>query len=253
MTELLGDRPSPLRLRVASLGKGGSGKSVVTGTLCRHLARRGHRVLALDVDTVPGMAMSLGAPRNSARLPTGLAEVVETRRGRRWKLLKGSGAAYLVDHHALAGPDGIRFIELGNLPGGVEPATTMVFRHVMEHFRRPGWTVVADLAAGTRQPVFGWASFAQFRLVVVDPSAKSRLTARRIAHLGTHLVVNKVRSEAEAALVAAELALPLLATIPYDEALAEAEQQGAAPIDRAPDSPAVRAIAELAGRLEELT
>ena len=47
-------------LRVALVGKGGAGKSVIAGTLARILARRGHRVLALDVDTLPGLALSLG-------------------------------------------------------------------------------------------------------------------------------------------------------------------------------------------------
>jgi CO dehydrogenase maturation factor len=43
-------------LRVAVVGKGGAGKSLIAGTL----ARRGHHVLALDVDTLPGLALSLG-------------------------------------------------------------------------------------------------------------------------------------------------------------------------------------------------
>jgi len=46
-------------MRIASVGKGGSGKSTIVGTLARLLARDGEWVLALDVDTMPGLAYSM--------------------------------------------------------------------------------------------------------------------------------------------------------------------------------------------------
>ena len=241
------------QLRIAFLGKGGTGKSVIAGTVCRHLAHRGHQVLALYVDTVPGLALSLGAPMNEGRLPTGLAELVEGKRGKRWKVVKGAGPVRLVTRYSASAADGIRFLQLGKLPGGVEPSVTVAFRHVMERFRRPGWTLVADLAAGTRQPMFGWARFATVRVVVVEPSAKSTLAARRLAPVATHVVVNKVRSETELEAVRSAVPLPVLGVIPYDEDVAEAERRGIAPIDFAPHSSAVQAAAELAGRLEEVS
>lgn len=199
---------------------------------------------------MPGLALSLGGPQGEARLPLGLASVVETRRGKHWKVLKGAGAAHLVDTYALRAPDGVRVLELGKLPGRVEPASTVAFRHVMERFRRPGWAVVADLAAGTRQPVFGWADFAPLRLIVLEPSAKGVLTARRLARVGTHLVVNKVRGPHELDAVSRALQLPVAVSIPYDEQLAEAERDGRAPIDSVPGSPTVQACGELTRWLE---
>ncbi len=243
--------PDNRRLRVALIGKGGSGKSAIAGTIARLLGRRGWPVLALDVDTVAGLAFSIGAPLGPARLPLGLAHIVEGKRGRYWKVEKGAGAAHLVDTHALTAPDGVRLLELGKLPDHVKPESTVIFRHVMERFRRPGWAVVADLAAGTRQPVFGWSSFAPIRIVVVEPTAKAVMTARRLSGVATHLVVNKVRGEADVELAHGMVALPLIATIPYDDALAEAERRGIAPIDFAPDSPSVRAVGDLVTWLEE--
>ncbi len=240
----MGATPAPLR--VAFVGKGGTGKSALAGTVCRQLARRGHRVLALDVDTMPGLAVSLGMPPDGARLPTGLAERVE---GKGWQVVKDARPARLVDRYAARAADGIRFLELGKLPGQVEPTVTVAFRHVMERFRRPGWALVADLAAGTRQAMFGWVRFARVVIVVADPSAKSVLTARRLLPMATHLVANKVRAPSDLAAITASVPLPLLGAIPYDETLAEAERRGLAPIDFAPDSPAVRATEELVGRL----
>jgi CO dehydrogenase maturation factor len=78
-----GDRPfrsgRPLRLAIA--GKGGSGKTTIAGTLARLLASRGRRVLAVDGDTNPNLAQTLGlatqdAPELTA-LPNDLLERVD--------------------------------------------------------------------------------------------------------------------------------------------------------------------------------
>jgi CO dehydrogenase maturation factor len=237
-----------MSVRVGFVGKGGAGKSVVAGTVCRALARQGIAVLALDVDTMPGLAVALGGPPIEARLPAGLAARED---GQAWQMKRGVRPSRLVDRDAARGPDGVRFLELGKLPGRVEPSVSVAFRYVLEGFRRPGWAIVADLAAGTRQPMFGWAGSTGRVLVVVDPSTASILTARRLLAVSTHLVANKVRDAADVARVREAVPLPLLAAIPYDERLATAEQSGLAPIDAAPEGPAVRAIAELARRLKE--
>jgi CO dehydrogenase maturation factor len=238
-------------MKVAFVGKGGSGKSALAGTLCRQLARRGGRVLALDLDTMAGLGVSLGLGSDSARLPSGLAEPVE---GQGWQVRPGLRPSRLVDRYARIGPDGVGFLELGKLPGQVEPTVTVVFRYVLEGFRRRGWSMVADLSAGTRQPMFGWANFARTVLVVADPSSKSILTARRLvrAGVGTYLVANKIQQPADLAAIEAGVPLPLLGWVPDDGHLAAAEAQGRAPIDAAPESPAVRAVFDLTTRLLEV-
>lgn len=240
------------RLRVAFIGKGGSGKSSLAGTVARFLARSGWPVLALDVDTLPGLAFSLGAPPGAEpRLPLGLASIVQGKHGRYWKIGKGAGPAHLVDTYSLATPDGVRLLELGKLPGHVKPETTMVFRRVVLGFKRPGWAMVADLAAGTRQPVFGWSSFAPVRIAVLEPNAKGLITLRNLRTVATHVLVNKVRSDADVERVRSATDLPIAATVPYDTELSAAERRGAAPIDAAPDAPAVQAARRLAQWLEK--
>lgn len=53
-------------MKVAVAGKGGSGKTTVAGTLARVLGRRGHAVLAIDADTNPNLAVTLGLSREVA-------------------------------------------------------------------------------------------------------------------------------------------------------------------------------------------
>ncbi len=156
-------------VRVAFVGKGGSGKSTIAGTVARLLARQGEPVLALDVDTMPGLAYSIGLGRiGDAGMPD---ELGERREGNGWVLREEESAEALVDRYALEAPDGIRFLQLGKLPGHVRPGSTTAFRHVVDTFRRPGWSVVGDLAAGTRQGFYGWAGHASLVAVVVEPSA----------------------------------------------------------------------------------
>ena len=66
------------------------------------------------------------------------------------------------------------------------------------------------------------------------------------------LIANKVRDERERSAVeefAAGCGLEIVGVVPFDPQLPEAERAQAAPLDFAPDAPAVRAIGELAERL----
>ena len=195
---------------------------------------------------MPGMAFSIGMRGVRARLPSGLAERVE---GKGWVVGKGAGPARLVDRYSVVGPDGLRLLEMGKLPERLEPSVTVSFRYVMERFRRPGWDLVADLAAGTRQAMFGWSRFASVVLVVAEPSVKSLMSARRLAKVGTHLVANQVHDASDIQRIQNSVGLPMLGAIPYDEGLAEADRRGLAPLDFVPHSPGVRAIRELTDRL----
>ncbi len=47
-------------MKIAVVGKGGSGKTTTAAVLARTLARAGHPVVALDCDTNPNLGLSLG-------------------------------------------------------------------------------------------------------------------------------------------------------------------------------------------------
>lgn len=47
-------------MKIAVVGKGGSGKTTTSAVLARSLARTGRRVVALDCDTNPNLGLSLG-------------------------------------------------------------------------------------------------------------------------------------------------------------------------------------------------
>ncbi len=47
-------------MRVGVAGKGGVGKTTISAVLARSLARRGHRVIAIDCDSDPNLAANVG-------------------------------------------------------------------------------------------------------------------------------------------------------------------------------------------------
>ena len=56
-------------MKIVVAGKGGAGKTTVSGTLARSFARAGHPVLALDADSNPMLGVSLGVgPHETDRL-----------------------------------------------------------------------------------------------------------------------------------------------------------------------------------------
>ena len=48
-------------MKIAVAGKGGSGKTTIAGTLARVMADRGRRVVAIDDDSNPNLALTVGA------------------------------------------------------------------------------------------------------------------------------------------------------------------------------------------------
>ncbi len=47
-------------MKIGVSGKGGTGKTTLSATLARTVARSGRRVLAIDCDSNPNLALSLG-------------------------------------------------------------------------------------------------------------------------------------------------------------------------------------------------
>lgn len=252
----------PRGLRLAVVGKGGAGKSVISATLARTLARRGHRVLALDSDTLPGLSISLGAgvpeevPLNAA---------AERNDKGRWRLVKGVGPARAVQRYAIDAPDGVRLLQIGKSDrrglAANRPSHQAFYQviHRLDDVRSlDDWVILGDLPAGPRQAAYDWAPYAQRFLLVVEPTWQSMLTARRIVRIAGSmrddrefsLVVNKVTTDADAERVQEFLGVPLLGAVPADDAVRAAERAGVALLDAAPDAPAARAIARLADALD---
>ena len=114
---------------------------------------------------------------------------------------------------------------------------------------------ILDTEASPEHLSRGTAQYAEIMLIVVEPYYKSMETGRRMALLGKDLglprvalLANKIRDERELQAVrqfADQHGLEVAGVVPFDESFPEAERSGQAPLDFAPDSPAIGAIAEV--------
>lgn len=118
---------------------------------------------------------------------------------------------------------------------------------------------VVDMEASVEHMSRGTIRHVDALLVVLEPYYRSLETAGRMAPLAQGLgikrvygVANKVRNERDAAAIedyCAKHGIDLVAQIPFDEAIVEADRAGRALLDMQPDAPAVAAIRQLADRI----
>ncbi len=88
-------------MKIGVAGKGGTGKTSIAATLARIFARRGHRVLAVDADSNPNLAVSLGIDGQQAvRLRSMPSRAFDESRT----------VASLLEEFSVAGPDGVRLV-----------------------------------------------------------------------------------------------------------------------------------------------
>ena len=125
----------------------------------------------------------------------------------------------------------------------------------------PDAIVVADMEAGLEH--LSWAGgtlrHVDLLLVVLQPTEKALLAAGRASRLAVELGIPEVSYVASRAsetdrprfeAFAAERGGELLALIPDDDAVRQADREAACVIDSAPEAASVRAIAQLADAVE---
>jgi CO dehydrogenase maturation factor len=247
-------------MKLAIAGKGGSGKTSISGTMARLLARDGRRVLAIDGDSNPNLALTLGIPaERMSAMPTLPPDLLR-------RTTEGAELTQSLEQikasHSVTGPDGVDLLVMA-LP---QHANTGCLCHMHATVRSIIDEVsddhrdvcILDTEASPEHLSRGTAMYADAMLAVVEPYFKSLETGRRMAALARDLglervalVANKIRDERELEAVrsfAERHDLELGGTVPFDEGFPAAEHAGQAPLDFAPDAPAIHAINEIAQR-----
>lgn len=113
--------------------------------------------------------------------------------------------------------------------------------------------MIADLEAGIGTLTRLAHEQVDVVLLVVEPTAKSLEVGRRAAELvrdkslGRLIVIaNRVRDQADLDAISSRLPGVEVVPVPHDPAIVEADRHGVAPLDSAPDAPAVRAVSRVA-------
>jgi CO dehydrogenase maturation factor len=231
-------------IKIAISGKGGVGKTTLSGTIARLLARKGYDVLAIDADPSMNLASALGIQDPPAPL-TQFEELIDERAGGPAGVFKlNPKVDDIVEKFGVTGPDGVKLLVLGTIERGGSgcmcPASSFLkalMRHVI---LKVNSVVILDMEAGVEHLGRGTTKGIDIMLIVVEPGARSIETAVRIVELASQIginrfgaVVNKahgVSKEIEDKL--GEHGIDVIGTIPYDTTLIQADMEGIAPIDK---------------------
>lgn len=261
-------------MKIAVAGKGGVGKTFISGTLARLFAQAGYSVLVIDADPNINTASSIGISAEVAEKIVPLSDnddlILE-------KTGVAPGKSYgqifrltptvsdIVEDFGVVGPDGVKLLVMGTVKGGdtgcMCPSNALI-RVLIQHLLiQRKEVLVMDMVAGLEHLGRGTARRMDTMLVVVEPRMKSIDTVRRIISLAGDIEIkevlavgNKIRNATERTFIEEklkELGISIVAYIPYDDSVAEADMLGKAPIDHDPESPAIKAVAGLVGFLEK--
>ncbi|MDH5438745.1 MAG: AAA family ATPase [Candidatus Bathyarchaeota archaeon] len=257
-------------MKIAVAGKGGVGKTVVAGVLASFLAEKGFKVLAIDADPSPNLALTLGIPLDLANKIVPISEnagLIEQ------KTSTGIGGVYrltftvedVIEKFSVKSPCDVNLLVMGTVRsagGGCTCPANAVIRALLQHLLvERDEVIVMDMEAGVEHMGRGTAKHVDILLIVTDPSLKSMETARKIHSLAVEagvekvfIVGNKVSVSGEAELIerfAADNKLLLLGIIPYDEQILRADVQGKTPLEYARESNGVATIRKMGEKLIE--
>ncbi len=256
--------PKDQGLKVAISGKGGVGKTSLTALLAYSFADMGHKVLAIDADPTPCLGAALGFPAEKlrdlqpiARMDSLIYERTGAQPGTFGGYFKLNPRVDDIPDRFAAEHRGIRMLELGAVEQGgsgcICPESTLLRALVTHILLRRDEVVLLDMYAGVEHLGRATADAVDAMLVVVEPTARSLATAAQIKDLAAdlklkhiYLVGSKVDGPEEREYIEANSpGLPVLGHLPQDPRVAQADRQGLALYDAAPElAQAARAIAE---------
>lgn len=240
-------------------GKGGAGKTTITATMARLAAQTMPDVFCLDADSNPNLAVALGmeGPPEVTVLP----QSIVSRRLDGGPSLTLSLEQLLASHSAM-GPDGIRLSHMG-MPGHADAGCLCsahgAARAVLADLGDTNTTTFVDLEASPEHFSRGTVRHVDTLVLVAEPYFRSLETVRRMAVLAHELelprlvlVGNKLRDDGDALAVrefAGRHDLEVIAEVPWDDAVLDADRDRRPLVEAAPASPAVRAIETAMRRL----
>jgi len=240
-------------LKIAITGKGGVGKTTLSGLLARIYAAEGKKVLAVDADPDANLASALGIPAEAAAKALPLAEqsdMIEERTGSRPGAPGGMFSinpkvddipeAYGIVHQ------GVRLLVMGKskeaAAGCYCPEHVLLRRLVSHLILRRDEVVILDMEAGIEHLTRGTASGVNAFIVVVEPGQRSLQTARHVENLAQGLgiknvfvVGNKIKRDSDKAFIEKELAgMQVLGYMTYTDDTVQADLDGKSPYDASP-------------------
>jgi len=252
-------------MKIAITGKGGVGKTTLSGTLACILSQH-YKVFAIDADPDMNLASSLGITEPITPISK-MKDLIKERTGAE----SGSsfGEVFKMNPKISDLPESlsINYDDKGNLKllvmgtvdkggeGCVCPASVLLKALLRNLILKKDEIVILDMEAGIEHLGRKTAEAVDLMIIVVEPGLKSIETAERIKRLATDIgipkiacVINKASNEAEENFVVQklkEIGLDVIGSIPRDENVIKADMEGH-PLVNYPESTAFKSIEKIA-------
>ncbi len=258
-------------MKVAVAGKGGVGKTLLAGGLARGFAERKYKTIAIDADSSPNLALTLGLTAEEARKIKPISdnkELVES------KTDSGYNGIYnlnfrvddIVRDYSVPTPLGVNLIVMGTvhtMGAGCMCAPTAVIRALLRYLVvEIDEAVVLDLEAGVEHIGRGTARQVDVLLIVADSNLKSLEIAKHIHDMASaagmqklYLVANRVMNDQQKAAIqsfADQNGIQVLDFIPFDTKITESDMLGKTPLLNK-EIPSVKAIDNICEKLLKKT
>jgi len=236
-------------MKIAISGKGGVGKTLISAGLAKGFAERGLKTIAIDADSSPNLALTLGLSAEEARKIIPISENKELVDS---KTNTGYSGVYrltfsvddIVRDYSMLTPFGVNMMVMGtvhSMGSGCMCAPNAVIRELLRHLIvERDEAVVLDMEAGVEHMGRGTASHVDVLLVIADSNLKALEVARRIKDLAKtagmnqiYLIGNRVMTPHQKKAIidfAEKNELEILDFIPFDQGVIEKDMQGISPL-----------------------
>jgi len=251
-------------MKIAITGKGGVGKTLLSGLLSKAFAQHGYSVIAIDADPDADLAATLGFPNPDKIVPLSkMSALVAERTGS----ASGNPASFfklnprvddIPEKHSIE-HDGIKLMVMGRMKKGGSGCycseNAMLQTLVTHLLLASNEVVIMDMEAGIEHLGRATAKAVDKLIVVVEPGSRSLETARKIRQLAKDIgleaiavVGNKISNETEKEFVVSRLPdFEFIGFIPYDEAIVRAQLANQPLLESS--QPIVTAVSDIYHRL----
>ncbi|HTX60727.1 MAG TPA: ArsA-related P-loop ATPase [Methanobacterium sp.] len=252
-------------MKIAITGKGGVGKTTLSGTLAFILSRT-YKVFVIDADPDMNLASSMGVQTQITPISQ-MKDLIKERTGAE----PGSafGEVFKINPKIsdlpeamsvpIEGSENLRLLVMGTVDKGGEgcicPASVLLKALMRNLILKKDEVIILDMEAGIEHLGRRTAEAVNMMIIVVEPGLKSLETAERIKRLASDIgiknimvVFNKVSSKKEEEFLGSkvnDLGLEILGCIPRDDVVVVADMEGGSLINH-PESVALDSIRRIA-------